>query len=124
MTPKSQPHIRALVTFLAKADGGRREPPVDSPSYRPHLVVGNPKQRSQPVAPDSTMDGQSYLGVFLTGSGARLSFEVPHDLRLRLAYHPDVDYSALIPGATFTVREGPFIVGFGSVTAYEPPVVV
>jgi hypothetical protein len=30
-------------------------------------------------------------------------------------YWPNVSYDSLVPGATFTVREGPHIVGFGIV---------
>jgi hypothetical protein len=36
-----------------------------------------------------------------------------------LMYHPQVDYRELIPGATFTVREGPKIVGHGRVLKRE-----
>jgi hypothetical protein len=37
-------------------------------------------------------------------------------------YWPDEKYSEVLPDATFTVREGPKIVGFGKVlTAMTPP---
>lgn len=36
-----------------------------------------------------------------------------------LMYHPQVDYRELTPGTTFTVREGPRIVGHGRVLKRE-----
>jgi hypothetical protein len=36
-------------------------------------------------------------------------------------YWPDEDYSNIVPGATFTLREGPKVVGFGKVLSKKPP---
>lgn len=96
------PKIEVEMTFLAKEEGGRERPPIlTTPTmYRPHLVVGNGK----------------YLGViFLTAP----EFVEPHQsfaATLGLVYYPNVDYSALVPGAEFTVREGTRVVGRGRVT--------
>ena len=35
---------------------------------------------------------------------------------LELMYHPRVCYSDVVPGATFTIREGGRVVGYGRVT--------
>jgi hypothetical protein len=35
--------------------------------------------------------------------------------QLALMYWPNVSYDSLVAGATFTVREGPHIIGFGTV---------
>jgi hypothetical protein len=55
------------------------------------------------------------LGVTFTGDGQELSVGVEHSVTLLLVYFPDVDYTGLIPGATFTIREGGKVVGFGEV---------
>lgn len=37
-------------------------------------------------------------------------------------YHePNVLYEDVTPGATFTVREGPHIIGYGTVLSRTPP---
>jgi hypothetical protein len=124
MNWKSQPTIQALVTFRAATEGGRRTPPHNSSEYRPHIVVGDPAQKLALLGPDNRTVVEDYLGVCFDGDGSPLDFGRAHDLRLRLIYFPQVDYSALVPGATFTIREGGTIVGSGIVRAYEPPVVV
>ena len=37
------------------------------------------------------------------------------EVSLALMYFPEESYNAVTPGATFTIREGPLIVGFGVV---------
>jgi len=58
---------------------------------------------------------ETYLGVaFLEGPSdvvAGQSFLA----ELALMYWPNLSYDSLIPGATFTIREGPHIIGFGTV---------
>ncbi|MBA4148962.1 MAG: hypothetical protein H0X66_12670 [Verrucomicrobia bacterium] len=90
------------MTFLTKAEGGRDRPPVlTTPKlYRPHLVVG----------------GGEYLGVIFLAAPEFIEPQQSFVATLGLAYHPQVDYSALVPGAEFTVREGARIVGRGRVT--------
>jgi hypothetical protein len=53
--------------------------------------------------------------VSFFGEGNVLPLGVEHAVTLQFLYHPDVDYTALAPGATFTIREGHKVVGFGSV---------
>ena len=112
MTPV--PSISAVVTFLLPEEGGRPTPVRDAWGYRPHLVVGDPSQRKAIVTAGRECT-ESYLGVGFDGNGALLVAGQPHTVTLSLIYFPDVDYSALVAGATFTIREGGFVVGFGHV---------
>lgn len=74
---------------------------VVGPRYRPHLVV----------------DGQTdYLGVTFTGPTRDLDIDKACVVDMFLMY-PNVDYSALQPEATFTMREGPFVTATGRVIA-------
>ena len=95
------PKIEVEMAFLNQAEGGREQPPVlTTPSlYRPHLVVG---------------DGE-YLGVVFLSVPQSVQAQSVFIATLGLAYHPNLDYSALVPGAEFTVREGPRVVGRGRV---------
>jgi len=67
--------------------------------YAPHFVI------------DETED---YLGVRFhnTPIGASLDFEYVQEVELM---YPTVDYSRLVVGAKFQVREGPHVVGHGVV---------
>lgn len=103
--------IKAKITFLSYEDGGRKTPlnlsyRAGSCGYCPHLVVQSPTIREHNKS-------DHYLGIRLV-SEKEIIPGTPIDLEVELMY-PGVDYSALIPGATFTIREGPKIVGFGSV---------
>jgi hypothetical protein len=108
MVDDPRPHIDVAVTFLTAAEGGRAGDPWDSPTYRPHLVVGDSRQRK-------ARTGEHYLGVAFTGDGRTLPAGAEHAATLTLPYWPDVDYSALISGTTFTVHEGGRVVGWGRV---------
>lgn len=108
------PIITAAVTFLGPREGGRVRSAVDAPTYRPHLVVGDPGQRYA-VVDEAGVATENYLGVHFAGTGRELSLCVEHVVQLGLTYSPDVDYSELQPGMTFTIREGPRVVGFGRV---------
>jgi hypothetical protein len=82
-------------------------------SYRPHVVVGDPKQR-QIIAAGNFIQ-ETYLGVaFLSGPE---KFEAGESFlaELALIFYPHPAYDSLVPGATFTIREGPVVVGFGEV---------
>src|SRR5215207_11461796 len=106
----------AEVTFLPSSEGGRETPPMlvwGSGSYRPHVVVGDPKQRRAVTAGNRIQE--TYLGVvFLSGPEA-VAFSEPIWVEMGLLYYPNPMYDTLIPGATFTIREGPKVVGFGEV---------
>jgi translation elongation factor EF-Tu-like GTPase len=91
----------AEMTFLPEDQGGRHALPVfTTPSmYRPHVVVG----------------GGEYLGVVFLSAPEAVLAGIPFIATLGLVYHPQVDYSALVPGAEFTIREGSHLVGHGRV---------
>jgi hypothetical protein len=41
-------------------------------------------------------------------------------MALMYYYEPNVSYEDVVPGATFTLREGPSIVGYGTVLSRDP----
>jgi len=106
--------IACKVTFLRAEDGGRRTAPRNSPSYRPHVVVGDPGQRTTALDA-SGVPVELYLGVCFTGPDEEMALGLEHDVVLALLWWPEVDHGELGPGSTFTIREGHHIVGFGRV---------
>jgi hypothetical protein len=109
-----EPEVVARVTFLAPEDGGRRHPAIDGPVYRPHIVIGDPGQRQVPYEQGHVeLSAGTYLGVAFTGDGRQLAIGVLEVVRLRLLYFPEVDYSTVVAGASFTIREGVSVVGYG-----------
>lgn len=109
--PKSRvrPRILAEVVFFPPP-AGRAKPPVElsSGKYMPHFVVG-PFDPTRLARPDD-----DYLGVvFLSGPDA-IEADKPVEVMLGLLYD-QVDYSKLISGTEFTIREGGKSVGRGRV---------
>lgn len=113
--------IHAHVTFLTAAEGGRQSPLVASDRYRPHIVVGDPDQRRAAVDADG-VGTEDYLGVQFVGSGLPMAPGTAYEVPLVLLYYPRVDYSALTIGATFTLREGGRVVGYGEVLTGLHPI--
>ncbi len=110
----SKPTVLAQVTVLLPSEGGRRLDAVDSPLYRPHIVIGDPDQRI--VLVDRNGNGtEDYLGVQFVGDDRVLQSGIAHQVTLSLMYFPEVDYSAVTADATFTIREGSQVVGFGKI---------
>ena len=103
------------LVFLSPAEGGRQQPPVlgTSSTYRPHVVVQDRQVRQARVRGGDVVD-EEYLGVAFLEGPRELRFGEPAEVLLRLDY-PNVDYSSLCVGASFTVREGAKIVGYGIV---------
>ncbi len=101
--------IEAEVTFLPKSEGARTAvPQLTNCYYRPHIVIGDPEQR-RPIVSGNRIQ-EKYLSVcFLSGPP---SAELGQKLMTEMAliYWPHPDYDAVIPGATFTIREGGTIV--------------
>jgi hypothetical protein len=116
------PTLLVEVTFLRFEEGGRQHspgPPWVSPRYMPHLVVQSPDIR-QAVLQGNTLTDDYYLGVyFWDGPDEYEAGEA--GLYLLRGMYPRVNYDALQVGATFTIREGASIVGFGTVLAREDP---
>ena len=111
------PTIEAEVTLRASQDGGRRSPlELDHPQafYRPHLVIGDPNQR-QAVVDSSGTGTEEYLGVQFRRTNFRLGPGQSANVRMDLMFYPACSYEHVQPGATFTIREGRQIVGYGRV---------
>lgn len=104
------------MTFLSPEDGGRATMPVlSSGHYMPHLVVQSPEVRKAKVI-NGNVIVDDYLGVRCLSAPADMLPGQPLDCEMELMYFPDVDYNAVREGATFTVREGGKVIGFGVVT--------
>jgi hypothetical protein len=111
----NQPRITAQITFLPASEGGRETLPTDfsGGQYRPHVVVGDPTQRKALIV--NNVMQENYLGVAFVGGPSSVVAGEPFVVDLALMYWPNVSYDSLVPGATFTLREGPRIIGFGAV---------
>ncbi len=107
--------IEAETTFLPKSEGGRDIPDgiFCDCRYRPHLVVGDPSQR-QALIEDGNRLAEEYLGVVFSGGPPHIEPGIPTKTTMILLY-PSVDYSAVVPGATFTLREAARIIGYGRI---------
>lgn len=91
-------------------------PGLSSGRYMPHIVIQSSDVRA-PKAIDGNMIVDDYLGVrFLSGPEEPIP-EQRLECEMELMYHPSVDYDAAREGATFTVREGGKVIGFGVVTS-------
>jgi hypothetical protein len=111
----NQPRIKAQITFLAESEGGRKVLPTNfsDGKYRPHVVVGDPNQRRALIV--NNVAQETYLGVAFVAGPSNVVPGQSFVAELALMYWPNVSYESLVADATFTIREGPHIVGFGSV---------
>lgn len=110
----NQPCIAAKITFLGAAEGGRDVLPakLSSGQYRPHIVIDPNQLRA--VTADGVPE-ETYLGVTFVNGPAQVLPGQSFLAELVLMYWPNVKYEGLIPGVTFTIREGPQTVGYGRV---------
>jgi hypothetical protein len=116
------PLVEAEVTFIPESKGGRHTPPslvFAGGSYRPHIVVGDPNQRRAVLVGNEIQE--TYLGILFESGPTSVEFDVSIFAKFYLLYYPQVAYEAVIPGATFTIREGAKIVGFGRVIKLSVP---
>jgi len=84
----------------------------------PHVVIGDPAQRESRIAGNTITE--HYLGVWVDDAPDEIVPGGTAEITLRLMYWPEENYDQLIPGATFTLREGPKIIGFGQVLSMNP----
>ena len=111
------PVVRARVTLLPEMKAPKYGA---SGTYRPHLVLGPIEQRTAIVAGHSLVE--AYIGVALFGGPEMIYPGETAEVELALMYYPNSTYDGVQIGATFTVREGPCIVDFGTVlTDVESP---
>jgi hypothetical protein len=80
----------------------------------PHIVLGDPSQREAHVGAGNEIT-EAYLGVLVEDAPDEWSAGESAEVTLVLMYWPDEQYVDVVPGATFTLREGPKIVGFGQI---------
>ena len=93
-----QNYASAVIEMFDAQHGGRKTPTTGIGGvYRPHLK--------------RTVDGE-FLGVFFVDGPEIIGSAEQVEVTMLLVY-PNVDYSDLIPGATFLIVEGPHVVGKG-----------
>ena len=110
------PSVRAVLTMLPK---NIRYP--NRARYMPHIVLGDPSQRQAILGPKNTI-AERYLGVWITHAPEDLIPGCRVEVNFELMYWPEESYGGIAPGATFTLREGPNVVGFGSILSeFESP---
>ena len=109
------PVVQATVTLLRELTRGRRG--LSSGAYRPHIVMGPQTQRV--AIRDGNRFTEIYLGVMFVGGPDTLEPGDTADVRLALMYFPEYPYEEAQPGATFTVREGSLVVGYGVIRSRE-----
>jgi hypothetical protein len=114
MQPRVQ-LVKASVTLLPELEHGRQ---ISGNLYRPHIVIGPTSQRQAKIAEGNRLI-ESYLGIQFCAEPSELKPGVTTAARFILMYFHDAPdlYRSVVPGATFTIREGPKIVGYGTVEA-------
>jgi hypothetical protein len=116
------PLVEAEITFIPESEGGRGTTPglvSSTGSYRPHIVIGDPNQRNAIMIGNEVHE--TYLGIIFHSGPERVEFNQPFTGEFYLLYYPHPDYESVVPGATFTIREGARIVGFGMVNKVSLP---
>ncbi len=89
-------------------------PFLTSGKYMPHIVIQSADVRVPSMNGRTLLD--DYLGVRFLSGPPIVTLGSHCDCELELMYDGNVDYRAVQNGATFTIREGGKIVGFGSVS--------
>lgn len=83
-------------------------------SYMPHIVLGDPSQRITVVGPNNSIS-EHYLGILISDTPDELAPGRSIEVAFQLMYWPEEQYEGVVPGATFTLREGPNIIGYGTI---------
>ena len=107
------PVVQAQVTLLPELSHGRRL--LTTGQYRPHIVIGPQSQRE--AIRDGNRLTENYLGVCFVGGPEAMEPGNMAKVKLALLYFPEYPYDEVQPGVTFTVREGPSIVGYGVIVS-------
>jgi len=105
------PVVEAKFTLLPEVSHGRRG--LSTGKYRPHIVIGPESQRV--AIREGNRLTENYLGVMFVGGPDSMEPGDAANVKLALTYFPEYPYEEVQPGVTFTVREGPLIVGYGVV---------
>lgn len=112
--------ISAEIVILSSDEGGRATPlrPVAyRGQYRPHIVLQSCETRQAKI---ELRDGMrhvvdEYLGIAFWSGPDPVPISQPFTAILFLMYPEHPGYGPVVPGAEFTVREGPKIIGHGRV---------
>lgn len=106
------PTIRASLTLLPEIERGRN---TLWRAYRPHIVIGPADQRQAKMEGNTCVE--RYQGVVLMDEYLKIEPGETAEVTMALAYYqePGILYEDVVPAATFTLREGPNIVGYGTV---------
>lgn len=114
-TPMSEkPILEVEATFLTIEQGGRKlMPDLGAGRYMPHLVVQPPEVRTAVV--EGNVGVEDYLGVAFIAGPMPVVAGQPALFTIESMYHPSVSYESLDVGATFTIREGARVIGYGTV---------
>ena len=107
--PFAVPVVEAKFTLIPELSHGRRG--LSTGKYRPHIVIGPDSQRV--AIREGNRLTENYLGVMFVGGPDSMEPGDAANVKLALMYFPDYPYEEVQPGVTFTVREGPLIVGHG-----------
>lgn len=107
--PFTVPVVEAKFTLLPELSHGRRG--LSTGKYRPHIVIG-PESLRVAIREGNRLT-ENYLGVMFVGGPDSMEPGDAANVKLALMYFPEYPYEAVQPGVTFTVREGPLIVGYG-----------
>ena len=109
--------VEVEVTFIPESEGGRNQPPqnLNGNNYRPHLVIGDPAQRQARLI--GNYIDEVMLGIGFTTGPDIVEAGRTYTATLQLAFYPHSAYKTVVPGATFTIREGAQIVAYGQVIA-------
>ena len=109
-------HVEAEITLRSTANGGRKYPDgiLEGFQFRPGIVRGD-RDQPEPIADSSGLHAEIRQGVaFLSGP-----HQIVSDKAFRATFavigwpSPYCDW--IQPGETFTIREGPMIIGSGCV---------
>lgn len=103
------PVVEAKFTLLPELSHGRRG--LSSGKYRPHIVVG-PESLRVAIREGNHLT-ENYLGVMFVGGPESMEPGDAANVKLALMYFPEYPYEEVQSGVTFTVREGPLVVGYG-----------
>ena len=108
--------IEVELTFRPPSEGGRNIPDgiLTGYHYRPQIVIG-PCDQEHVANMEGYSVKETYFGVAFARGPNHIEPSCPVIAEAALLYSPALEYSAVIPEATFTLREGPRIVGYGRV---------
>ena len=112
--------ISAEIVILSSDEGGRATPLLPMAyggQYRPHIVLQSRETREAKI---ELRDGMrhivdEYLGVAFWSGTDPIPISQPFTATLFLMYPEHPAYGPVVPGAEFTLREGPKIIGHGRV---------